>query len=464
MTPDVSLEFIIITYAASVFVNQVLDCAGEQSLGTQVLLGWLDGVRGDEWAYSEKSVNDHVTNRAIVSARGHSTTGSTFPLTHTMVELQHRHGDVTMIESTLSDECAARTDLHVWKHVISDESDDNDQDCEFEDDDSSTDSSTDCSMEDESSFDDTSSFDEEEEIEDSNDCVSLQLRNASEATSKPVFVSLAMADKLQLSQSARDLFARPVSKMPMERTSSFYVQNPNPKIEESTTGIIYAIQTESPMAAVAPSCITMDRGDSVQSPKHVLRCILNQHNQQLTFIPYDSVSTWVSGDVASYTASLLAAVRRHDLDAIRAHRAVAGPHSLQCANRFAESLLHTVARHGQVEILRYLVEEANVSLHVCCDQGRTILHDAAWSTAPNFDCIRYILSRHPELLYVTDKRQYCPLDYAPRCSWEAWRSFLTQNVDLLSLPPPPPLEPPPAMDTSEVLLTSVSRWFSSIYP
>jgi hypothetical protein len=50
MTPDVSLEFITITHAASAFVNQVRDCAGEQSLGTQVLLGWLDGVRGDEWA------------------------------------------------------------------------------------------------------------------------------------------------------------------------------------------------------------------------------------------------------------------------------------------------------------------------------------------------------------------------------------------------------------------------------
>jgi Ankyrin repeats (3 copies) len=388
------------------------------------------------------------------------------------------NGDAMTECSIHSDEHAAGTDLlQSWKHVISDESDDYcDPDCESADDGSSTDFSTDCSMEDESSFDDTSSFDEEDETE-SNDGIRLELpTQTSEAKSKPVFVSLAMADKFQLSQSARNLFTRPIApKLPMERTSSFYVQNPIAKVE-STTGIVYAIQTESPMAASAPSSLTMDRGDSVPSPKQVLQSIFHQRNQQLTFIPYDSVSTWVQGDVASYTASLLAAVRRHDLDAIRAYRAATTTttgtpgqehNSLQCANRFAESILHTVARHGQVDILRYLVEEANVSLHVCCDQGRTILHDAAWSTEPNFDCIRYILSRHADLLRVTDKRQYCPLEYAPRCSWEAWHAFLTQNVDLvLSLPPPPPplAQPPPAMDTSEVLLTSVSRWFSSIYP
>jgi Ankyrin repeats (many copies) len=71
------------------------------------------------------------------------------------------------------------------------------------------------------------------------------------------------------------------------------------------------------------------------------------------------------------------------------------------------------------------VEEAGVSLRVCCDGGRTVLHDACWTQHPSFDCIRYILEHHQsDLVYCTDRRGFTPLDYVPRDSHAAWHAFL----------------------------------------
>jgi hypothetical protein len=59
----------------------------------------------------------------------------------------------------------------------------------------------------------------------------------------------------------------------------------------------------------------------------------------------------VGGDLASYMASLLAAVRRQDEDAIQVYDSVGAPGRHDTAR-------HTVARHGHGNVLWYLVEEA----------------------------------------------------------------------------------------------------------
>jgi len=52
--------------------------------------------------------------------------------------------------------------------------------------------------------------------------------------------------------------------------------------------------------------------------------------------------------------------------------------SLQCSNRFGESIIHIICRRGRDDILKFLVSEAGVTLRLRDDLGRTPLHDAAW--------------------------------------------------------------------------------------
>jgi ankyrin repeat protein len=93
--------------------------------------------------------------------------------------------------------------------------------------------------------------------------------------------------------------------------------------------------------------------------------------------------------------------------------------------------VHAAARRGHVHILRYLVEWGRVNMTVCCQQGRTPLHDATWSAQPNFDVIRFLLEHNPEFLLLSDKRGFAPLDYAPKSSYGQWEAFLNQHRDYL---------------------------------
>lgn len=210
-------------------------------------------------------------------------------------------------------------------------------------------------------------------------------------------------------------FSKPMeTRKPPDRTHSFYKSYP------VACGLLL-VKTEPPTSVI------MDRGDAI-SPKDTFRSLLARHGH--SFLPFShDTQSWVQGNIEAYTLQLMRAVRQDDLATIKT--LCKSGHDLQCSNRFRESILHAVARRGRVDILQFLVEEAGVSMLVCCDQGRTILHDAAWTETPNFVCIRYILSKHPHLLLIADKRNFTPLDYAPRASWRGWDEFLSNHSSLL---------------------------------
>lgn len=138
---------------------------------------------------------------------------------------------------------------------------------------------------------------------------------------------------------------------------------------------------------------------------------------------------FVKGDERAHTVELMTAARLGDLKTIRQmhERGL----NLQCCNRFKESIVHTAARRGHYEVLEYLSKHAGVSLRVCCDTGRTPLHEAAWSTTPNFRLVTLLLQDCPDLLGVVDSRQFAPLDYVPRSAFSAWNQFLNENRSLL---------------------------------
>jgi ankyrin repeat protein len=133
---------------------------------------------------------------------------------------------------------------------------------------------------------------------------------------------------------------------------------------------------------------------------------------------------------AAYGRNISDAARSGDLDAVRAH--LNSGKTLQCCNKFQESAMHLVCRRGNTELLRYMLEETDVSPCIRDDIGRTPLHELGWANIPNFEMVKLIIVPSPELLYVKDSRGFTPLSYVGRNNWEKWCEFLEANRDLLA--------------------------------
>jgi hypothetical protein len=187
-------------------------------------------------------------------------------------------------------------------------------------------------------------------------------------------------------------------------------------------------------AANAPPSPTQ----SVVSPHDHLRMMHERAGRPFATRPALSVPDFfVQGSQEDYDMAVVQAVRSGNLDLIRSLRDDHG-RNLQCCNKFGESIVHTVARHGAVPVLE-LLAELGVSFRVCCDSGRTPLSDASWTQAPpNLGMVERLLDDCPDLLYLTDRRGLAPLNYVPREHWAGWCEYLDRRgLDRLV-----PVQPP----------------------
>ena len=133
--------------------------------------------------------------------------------------------------------------------------------------------------------------------------------------------------------------------------------------------------------------------------------------------------------IKSYDVQVIQAMRSQDIDQLRnMHKA---GRQLQCANKFGESLIHMACRRGFVDVVRFLVDEAGVSVRVRDDYGRTALHDACWTSEPNEELVEYLIRQCPELLLMSDKRGSAPFEYVRREHWGRWLKFVQENEELL---------------------------------
>ena len=139
---------------------------------------------------------------------------------------------------------------------------------------------------------------------------------------------------------------------------------------------------------------------------------------------------FVKQNYSDYNNDIAWAARNGDLKGLKDH--VKSGLSPQCCSRHTESIIHTICRKGHQDLLEYLLEETDASLRICCDQQRTVLHDAAWSHKPNFDMIKMIIRRCPDLMYIEDNRGHTPLNYIPSQHFDDWCKFLTENQDYLA--------------------------------
>ena len=134
-------------------------------------------------------------------------------------------------------------------------------------------------------------------------------------------------------------------------------------------------------------------------------------------------------NIASYDIDVVAAVRENDLDAVK-NMFMEG-RSLLCCNRFGESLLHMACRRGYVPITRLILINAEGSVRITDDCGRTPLHDACWSQKCQKTIVEMILERDPCLLFVGDKRGHTPFAYARKEHWSIWRELLHKNCSTI---------------------------------
>lgn len=131
-------------------------------------------------------------------------------------------------------------------------------------------------------------------------------------------------------------------------------------------------------------------------------------------------------DMSSYTVDVAAAARANDVEQMRKLQD-AGV-SLNCCNRFGESLLHIACRRGFVEMVRLILDHPGASVRLCDDCGRNPLHDLCWNPSPQLQICQWILEREPSLFFLRDKRGFTPFDYAREEHWHIWKRFVLENA------------------------------------
>jgi ankyrin repeat protein len=133
--------------------------------------------------------------------------------------------------------------------------------------------------------------------------------------------------------------------------------------------------------------------------------------------------------IDAYDNEVAKAIRSSDLEKLR--EMVTQGRPLQSSNRFGESLIHMACRRGATDVVRLLIEEANVSVKVCDDFGRTPMHDACWACEPQLELMELLLEQCPTLIFICDKRGFSPLQYVRREHWPVWISFINSHGDRL---------------------------------
>ena len=131
----------------------------------------------------------------------------------------------------------------------------------------------------------------------------------------------------------------------------------------------------------------------------------------------------------AYQPEVLNCVRRNELVELqKLHKAGL---LMNCCNKFGESLLHLACRRGYTSIVRYLVEEVKVNVHIRDDYLRTPLHDACWTVQPEYELVDVLLKAAPAHMVLEDARGFTPFDYVRREHHGKWLRFLWERKDSL---------------------------------
>jgi ankyrin repeat protein len=135
-------------------------------------------------------------------------------------------------------------------------------------------------------------------------------------------------------------------------------------------------------------------------------------------------------DISSYDFELVKVVREKNVDRLR--EMFSEGRSMNACNQFGESLVHMVCRRGDIEILKFMIEEAGVSFTIKDDFGRNPFHDACWTPTPNFEVMGMLIAvADINLLLAKDVRGNTPFDYARKEHHGKWGAYLDNQKDII---------------------------------
>jgi ankyrin repeat protein len=135
-------------------------------------------------------------------------------------------------------------------------------------------------------------------------------------------------------------------------------------------------------------------------------------------------------DISSYDVEVVRVIRSKDL--MRLKEMYANGRSMNACNQFGESLVHMVCRRGDVQILKFMIEEARVSFKIKDDFGRNPFHDACWTPTPNFEMMDMLIANaDTSLLLAEDVRGNSPFDYTRREHHSKWLAYLENKKEAI---------------------------------
>ena len=212
--------------------------------------------------------------------------------------------------------------------------------------------------------------------------------------------------------------AKAVSPKPIQVQAEEYSA---PPIERpaSTSG-------ETVIVSAIPDRIKYQNAEPDTKPIEVVKQALQDRGEKCDIKPtVDVADDFFTKVTEMYDQEVVSAIRASDVDALRKlHEAGT---TLQCGNRFGETLIHLACRRSHRDVVSFLVNEVGVSLRVRDDYGRTPMHDACWRAEPDLELLDLLLDRAPELLMLSDKRGHSPLDYGRREHWAVLVPFLQER-------------------------------------
>eukprot|EP00545_Synedropsis_sp_CCMP1620_P005981 CAMPEP_0119012706 /NCGR_PEP_ID=MMETSP1176-20130426/7312_1 /TAXON_ID=265551 /ORGANISM="Synedropsis recta cf, Strain CCMP1620" /LENGTH=232 /DNA_ID=CAMNT_0006965717 /DNA_START=316 /DNA_END=1014 /DNA_ORIENTATION=+ len=205
-----------------------------------------------------------------------------------------------------------------------------------------------------------------------------------------------------------------------------HLQNSTKKTKRSDSGVSVCIRKEvesrplpDPTKNVKPVVFLQDLIESMHGFRPVVKSALKMN---------DYFPKVTEEQIAAYDVSMTTAARNNDLEAVK--KLYSEGRSVDCCNRFGESLLHLACRRGFVELGEFLLQEAKLNVRISEDMGRNPFHDICWNPTVQIELALLLLERDPTLLLIGDKRGHTPFDYARPQDWPEWRAFLYEHRDM----------------------------------
>ncbi|KAH8057984.1 hypothetical protein JL722_6530 [Aureococcus anophagefferens] len=154
--------------------------------------------------------------------------------------------------------------------------------------------------------------------------------------------------------------------------------------------------------------------EKIQAPRQYLDSLLRNHVDPPYAPALDLFQKPQPEQVSGYTLAAM--------DAVRNGTWTPAVGRADAANKFGVTVLHKACRAQSLASVETLLE-AGARLS-SCDAGRVPLHDAVWTTEPNFELVGRLVEEDATQLFRLDTRGFSALDYAPQETWPAWCAFL----------------------------------------